>query len=88
MSNFTQFLMQRQDKKLEEMTNREIYYNLLEYVKKESDIKNINDSKKKVYYISAEFLIGKLLSNNLINLGIYKEVREDLEKTGKKLSDI
>lgn len=88
MSNFTQFLMQRQDKKLEEMTNREIYYNLLEYVKKESDIKNINDSKKKVYYISAEFLIGKLLSNNLINLGIYKEVREELEKTGKKLSDI
>ncbi len=88
MSNFTQFLMQRQDKKLEEMTNREIYYNLLEYVKKESDIKNINDSKKKVYYISAEFLIGKLLSNNLINLGIYKEVREELEKAGKKLSDI
>ncbi len=80
--------MQRQDKKLEEMTNREIYYNLLEYVKKESDIKNINDSKKKVYYISAEFLIGKLLSNNLINLGIYKEVREELEKAGKKLSDI
>ncbi len=88
MSNFTQFLMQKQGKKLEEMTNREIYYNLLEYVKEESDAKNTNDSKRKVYYISAEFLIGKLLSNNLINLGIYKEVREELEKAGKKLSDI
>ncbi len=88
MSNFTKFLIQNQGKKLEEMTNREIYYNLLEYVKKESDAKNTNDSKRKVYYISAEFLIGKLLSNNLINLGIYKEVREELEKAGKKLSDI
>lgn len=88
MSNFTQFLMQKQGKKLEEMTNGEIYYNLLEYVKEESDAKNTNDSKRKVYYISAEFLIGKLLSNNLINLGIYKEVREELEKAGKKLSDI
>ena len=88
MSNFTQFLMQKQGKKLEEMTNGEIYYNLLEYVKEESDAKNTNDSKRKIYYISAEFLIGKLLSNNLINLGIYKEVREELEKAGKKLSDI
>ena len=88
MGNFTQFLMQKQEKKLEEMTNGEIYYNLLEYVKEESDAKNTNDSKRKVYYISAEFLIGKLLSNNLINLGIYKEVREELEKAGKKLSDI
>ena len=88
MGNFTQFLMQKQEKKLEEMTNGEIYYNLLEYVKKESNTKNTNDSKRKVYYISAEFLIGKLLSNNLINLGIYKEVRKELEKAGKKLSDI
>ena len=45
--------------------------------------KESNTGKKKVYYISAEFLIGKLLSNNLINLGLYQEVKELLEKTGK-----
>ena len=46
--------------------------------------KERTDSKKKLYYISAEFLIGKLLSNNMINLGIYQEVKEILEKHGKK----
>ena len=47
-----------------------------------------NKGKKKLYYISAEFLIGKLLSNNLINLGIYDEVKETLEKNGKSLAEI
>ena len=48
----------------------------------------VKDNGRKVYYISAEFLIGKLLSNNLINLGIYDEVKEELTEAGKNLSDI
>ena len=87
-NNFTEFLKREGNKELKEMTNREIYYKLLEYVKEEAEKKSENKSKKKIYYISAEFLIGKLLSNNLINLGIYKEIREELKNAGKKLSDI
>ena len=87
-NNFTEFLKRGGNKELKEMTNQEIYYKLLEYVKEEAEKKSENKSKKKIYYISAEFLIGKLLSNNLINLGIYKEIREELKNAGKKLSDI
>ena len=87
-NNFTEFLKLEGNKELKEMTNQEIYYKLLEYVKEEAEKKSENKSKKKIYYISAEFLIGKLLSNNLINLGIYKEIREELKNAGKKLSDI
>ena len=86
--NFTDFLQKRNEKQISEMTNQEIYYKLLEYVKERADEKTTNKSKKKIYYISAEFLIGKLLSNNLINLGIYKEVREELKAAGKNLSHI
>ncbi len=87
-NNFTEFLKRGGNKELKEMANQEIYYKLLEYVKEEAEKKSENKSKKKIYYISAEFLIGKLLSNNLINLGIYKEIREELKNAGKKLSDI
>jgi len=87
-NNFTKFLKRGGNKELKEMANQEIYYKLLEYVKEEAEKKSENKSKKKIYYISAEFLIGKLLSNNLINLGIYKEIREELKNAGKKLSDI
>ncbi len=69
-------------------TDEEVYYALLELVKDKAEKKVSNKGKKKLYYISAEFLIGKLLSNNLINLGIYDEVKETLEKNGKSLADI
>ena len=68
--------------------NREIYYALLDFTQKLAQKKERNESKKKLYYISAEFLIGKLLSNNLINLGIYDEVKTLLEENGKSLAEI
>ena len=69
-------------------TDEEVYYALLELVKDKAEKKVSNKGKKKLYYISAEFLIGKLLSNNLINLGIYDDVKETLEKNGKSLAEI
>ncbi|MFX3851836.1 glycogen/starch/alpha-glucan phosphorylase, partial [Streptococcus suis] len=56
--------------------------------KQQSEAKYTNQQKKKVYYISAEFLIVKLLSNNLINLGVYYEVKSQLAAAGKDLNAI
>ena len=75
--------LKRCDKKIAQCTNEELYYSLLEMTKDMAGEKESNAGKRKLYYISAEFLIGKLLSNNLINLGIYDEVKELLEKNGK-----
>ena len=69
-------------------TDQEVYEALLTYAKEQLAAKGYHDGKKKIYYISAEFLIGKLLSNNLINLGIYDEVAEFLKKNGKSLAEI
>ena len=69
-------------------SNEEVYFALLDLVKEKAEGKVSNKGKKKLYYISAEFLIGKLLSNNLINLGIYDEVKETLAKNGKSLAEI
>lgn len=77
-------------KPLSQCTNREIYNVLLEEVQKLSENKRSSDNadKKKIYYISAEFLIGKLLANNMINLGIYEEVKAELEENGKSITEI
>lgn len=69
-------------------TNEEIYASLLQLTKEMMQQKGKIQGKKKVYYISAEFLIGKLLSNNLINLGIYDQVAQALQKHGKSMAEI
>ena len=69
-------------------SNQEIYYGLLQLTKDAMQQKGKIQGKKKVYYISAEFLIGKLLSNNLINLGIYDQVAEALKSRGKSMAEI
>ena len=86
--NMQEKLDQILGKEISQASNEEIYDALLTIVQEMASKKERTDSKKKLYYISAEFLIGKLLSNNMINLGIYKEVKEILEKHGKNLSEI
>ena len=75
-------------KSIKNSTNEEIYNALLTIVQDMAAKKEKKDSKKKIYYISAEFLIGKLLSNNMINLGIYNEVKEVLKENGKDICEI
>lgn len=75
-------------KVIADCSNEEIYYSLLQMAKKLMEVSEPIEGEKKVYYISAEFLIGKLLSNNLINLGIYDKIEEILAKNGKSLSVI
>lgn len=82
-------LLQLQFKKnIDTCTNEELYIALLMLVKSLSNNRTVTVTKRKLYYISAEFLIGKLLSNNLINLGIYDEINDLLKKHGKNLTDI
>lgn len=85
MLNLQNHVQQYYAKRIQDCTNEELYVALLNYTKQKTAILPMNDQKKKVYYISAEFLIGKLLSNNLINLGIYDEVKTQLEAAGKDL---
>lgn len=88
MTKFTKFAETNTSKKLADLTNEEIYLQLLNYVKEAATTKPKNTGKRKVYYISAEFLIGKLLSNNLINLGVYKDIQAELEAAGKSLAQV
>ena len=76
------------NKTIEKCSNEEVYFALLDMVKQLAGEKVSNQGKKKVYYISAEFLIGKLLSNNLINLGVYDSVKSELEASGKSMAEI
>ena len=99
--NLTKAVKEKYKKPLASCTNEEIYLCLLEQVKKlakekENDVAGKPDTSsqkpasgsRKLYYISAEFLIGKLLSNNLINLGLYDEVKKELAAAGKNLAEI
>ena len=75
-------------KAISESSNQEIYQALMTIVQDMAEQKESNAGKKKVYYVSAEFLIGKLLSNNMINLGIYEDVRKMLAANGKDICEI
>lgn len=88
MIKFSTFVKNETNKSLEQLSDKETYIQLLNYVKALSADKPKNTGKRKVYYISAEFLIGKLLSNNLINLGVYQDIKTELESAGKSLSHI
>ncbi len=83
-----EFCSKKYGKELSACTNEEIYVALLEMTKEMSAGRVSDEGKKKIYYISAEFLIGKLLSNNLINLGIFADVKAELEEAGKSIYDI
>lgn len=87
-SKLKSILQNKYNKEIANCTNEELYYAILELVKKEAKEKPIIKNNKKVYYISAEFLIGKLLSNNLINLGIYEDIKTILKENGKNIVDI
>ena len=86
--NIKERLQQQLGKEISQSSNSEIYNGLLNITQQLADEKESNEGMKKVYYISAEFLIGKLLSNNMINLGIYNEVKEMLAQAGKNISEI
>lgn len=73
-------------KRVADLTDKEAYYVVLVLTKRLMKVSDINEGEKKIYYISAEFLVGKLLSNNLINLGIYDRLDSILHKYGKSLA--
>ena len=81
-------MQKRYGKSLKNGTKEEVYYAVLEVTKDLASVMDENDGEKKVYYISAEFLIGKLLSNNLINLGIYEKINGILEKNGHTMAEL
>ncbi len=86
--NLNEVLLAAYGKSISECSNAEIYAALLKETDAMASQKCHASGKKKLYYISAEFLIGKLLSNNLINLGIYEDVKAQLSSAGKDLCDI
>ena len=87
-NKLSKILDEKFEKTISKATNQEIYSALLQLTKAEAKGKGTNKGDKKLYYISAEFLIGKLLSNTLLNLGLYNEVKEVLAKNDKDLTEI
>ena len=75
-------------KSIADCSNEELYYSILQLSKRLMEVSEPIEGEKKIYYISAEFLIGKLMSNNLINLGVYENLEKILAKNGKQLSVI
>ena len=88
METLSKVFEDKYNKNVKDCTNEEIYHGLLSWTKEQLKGRGYQEGKKKIYYISAEFLIGKLLSNNLINLGVYDEVARYLKENGKELSMI
>ena len=88
LMNMTAAMEARTNKPLTACTDQEIYLALLDIVREQSAARVRPVTGRKLYYISAEFLIGKLLSNNLINLGLYDDTRAALAAAGKNLSDV
>ena len=88
MMKIQELLETKLGKTVKEASNAEVYYALLHVVQNMAKEKEAPVKKKKIYYISAEFLIGKLLSNNMINLGIYDDVKKMLAENGKDICEI
>ncbi|CDC91869.1 phosphorylase [Firmicutes bacterium CAG:227] len=88
MMKIQELLETKLGKTIKEASNAEVYYALLHVVQNMAKDKEVPVKKKKIYYISAEFLIGKLLSNNMINLGIYDDVKKMLAENGKDICEI
>ena len=86
--NLQEIVTKKYNKEIADCSNEELYFALLEMTKAMAEKKENHNGKKKLYYISAEFLIGKLLSNNLINLGVYDKVRDVLAANGKDICAI
>ena len=88
MMKIQELLETKLGKTIKEASNAEVYYALLHVVQNMAKDKEVPVKKKKIYYISAEFLIGKLLSNNMINIGIYDDVKKMLAENGKDICEI
>ncbi len=86
--NLEQRIFEIYKKAVNQCSNQEVYSALLKIVQEEGEKRREKEGKKKVYYLSAEFLIGKLLSNNLINLGMYDEVSQVLAENGRDICEI
>lgn len=86
--NLNEILTADYGRTIDKCTNEEIYISLLKAADAMASQKCGASGKKKLYYISAEFLIGKLLSNNLINLGVYDDVKKQLAEAGKNICEI
>ena len=86
--NYKKYLEDQLQTSIEAADHKSVYYALLHLTKELCKEKTANQGTKKIYYISAEFLIGKLLSNNLINLGIYDDIKKLLHENGKSLEEI